>query len=87
MVDFSDFPGGAVTQATAQASLNDVTAFIRSNAFNQINFTVKDVTPVCECPGRAPLTQTSMTRIKCSEMLAAQLLPLDSTQTITTSMS
>ena len=50
MVDFSDFPGGAVSQATAQASLNDVAAFIRSNAFNQINFTVKDVTPVLRMP-------------------------------------
>jgi len=50
MVDFSDFPGGAVSQATAQANLNDVTAFIRSNAYNQINFTAKDVTPLLRMP-------------------------------------
>jgi len=50
MIDFSDFPGGAVSRATAQASLNDVTAFIRSNAYNQIEFTVKDVTPVLRMP-------------------------------------
>jgi len=50
MVDFSDIPGGAVSQTIAQASLDDVTAFIRSNAFNQLNFIAKDVTPVLRMP-------------------------------------
>jgi hypothetical protein len=50
MVDFSDFPGGAVSQTIAQESLNDVTAFIRSNAFNQIDFIAKDVTPLLRMP-------------------------------------
>jgi len=53
MIDFADVPGGAVSQATALESLNDVTAFIRSNAFNQVNFTVKDVTPVLRMPQTA----------------------------------
>jgi len=53
MVDFSDVLGGPVSRSTAQASINDVTAFIRSNAFNQINFTTKDVTPTLRMPRTA----------------------------------
>ena len=53
MVDFSDVPGGALSQTDAQANLNDVTAFIRSNAYNQIEFTVKDVTQVLRMPRTA----------------------------------
>jgi hypothetical protein len=52
-VDFSDVPGGALSQTAAQANLNDVTAFIRSNAYNRIEFTVKDVTQVLRMPRTA----------------------------------
>jgi hypothetical protein len=50
MVDFPDRPGGAVGQSAAVANLNDVTAFIRANAYNQIDFTSSDVTPVLRMP-------------------------------------
>jgi hypothetical protein len=53
MVDFSDYPGGAVSLADAQAALNDVTTFIRANAFNQLSFTTKQVTPVLRMPRTA----------------------------------
>jgi hypothetical protein len=53
LVDFSDVPVAAVSQAAAEASLDDVTAFIRANAFNQINFIAKEVTPVLRMPRAA----------------------------------
>jgi len=50
IVDFSDVLGGPLNPATAQDAIDDVTAFIRSNAFNQISFTTRDVTPVLRMP-------------------------------------
>ena len=50
LVDFSDVVGGPVSPATARDAIDNVTAFIRSNAFNQISFITRDVTPLLRMP-------------------------------------
>ena len=53
LVDFSDATGGPVSQSTAQSYIDEVCAFIKSNAFNQIDFTVRTVTPLLRMPRTA----------------------------------
>jgi hypothetical protein len=50
MVDFSDVPVAASSRDLAEARINEVTGFIRSNAFNQVTFQTQDVTPVLRMP-------------------------------------
>ena len=46
MVDFPDLGGGAATETVALNSINSVATFIQNNAYGQVNFPTRTVTPL-----------------------------------------